>query len=404
MPRLKVTPLAVLAGAALLLGTTGCASRHHPAAAVGAASPAAAPSSPAAPTAASPVPTQPAPAGGPVPGGMAATSVTFVSADEAFVLGTAPCNTASCTSIVRTMDRGASWRGLPAPIVPVGRPGSGRGVWGIRFATPAHGFVFGAGLWETTDGGAQWTRVAAPGGSILSLATIDGQLLALTARCSASHGCSQRAVLRRRPLSGGAWARVAAASTTQLTDPTDLIATQAGVAALLDGSDVLVTSDGGVSIARHPTPCGTPGVAYATSVAATTSTDLTLLCTGQAYLSHTVKKIYLSGDGGTRWNRAGSPSAVGDGGTLAAASPGVLTIATSSAASWLYRSADAAASWRTVRTEDDGGFGWADLGFTTPLDGVVVHGPADMDGNTDHHPGQLLLTSNAGASWRLVRF
>ena len=85
--------------------------------------------------------TFPAPPGGPVPSGFTATSVTFVSAQEAYVLGTAPFPNAVCTSIVRTLDRGASWRGLPAPAVPLSAPG-GTGVWGIRFATPEHGFVF----------------------------------------------------------------------------------------------------------------------------------------------------------------------------------------------------------------------------------------------------------------------
>src|ERR1700722_16259667 len=52
----------------------------------------------------------------------AATSVTWVSPDEAFVLGTAPCAHAPCTSIARTLDRGASWAGMPAPVVPLGDP------------------------------------------------------------------------------------------------------------------------------------------------------------------------------------------------------------------------------------------------------------------------------------------
>ncbi len=79
-------------------------------------------------------------------------------------------------------------------------------------------------------------------------------------------------------------------------------------------------------------------------------------------------------------------------------------IATASAASWLYYSPNAAASWQITRTEDDGGAGWADLGFTTVLDGVVVHGPVTTDGNSDHRPGQLLLSSNGGATWQVVRF
>jgi hypothetical protein len=78
------------------------------------------------------------------------------------VLGTAPCKHAPCTSIVRTLDRGVSWRGLPAPVVPLGEPytSTGLAVWGIRFATPEHGFVFGNGLRVTTDGGEHWSAVA----------------------------------------------------------------------------------------------------------------------------------------------------------------------------------------------------------------------------------------------------
>src|SRR5580658_2247417 len=143
------------------------------AAGTGAASTGPATTSP--PVTASGAPSSPATsagAGGPVPAGFAATSVTFVSADEAFVLGTAPCAHAPCTSIVRTLDRGGSWVGLPAPVVPLGDPYANTdqaAVWGIRFANPDDGFVFGNGLWETTDGGEQWTAAAGPGGSIVDL-------------------------------------------------------------------------------------------------------------------------------------------------------------------------------------------------------------------------------------------
>src|SRR4029077_18419620 len=80
-------------------------------------------------------------------------------------------------------------------------------VWGIRFAGPSHGFVFGTGLWETTDGGEQWAKAASPAGSILSLEVIDGQVLALTAPCSSQSGCGT-ATLMRRPVGGGAWQSV----------------------------------------------------------------------------------------------------------------------------------------------------------------------------------------------------
>jgi photosystem II stability/assembly factor-like uncharacterized protein len=81
-----------------------------------------------------------------------------------------------------------------------------------------------------------------------------------------------------------------------------------------------------------------------------------------------------------------------------------VAIATASAASWLFHSGDGGVTWQTVNTQFDGGAGWADLGFTTATDGVVVHAPADSDGNSTQRPGQLFLTSDGGASWTPVSF
>ena len=332
----------------------------------------------------------------------AATSVTWVSPDEAFVLGTAPCAHAPCTSIVRTLNRGASWAGLPAPAVPVGAPGQDGVVWGIRFATPEHGFVFGDGLWETTDGGERWSRVTAPFGSVLSLAIVPGQVLVLVARCTPGGGCDQHGVLARRPLRGGVWTGIVNGAATSLLDPDDLIATQAGVAAVVVYHDVIVIRPGQLGFALHPVPCPLP--AQPSSVAVISATRLAILCTGEGYTGHTIKQVYVSGDDGAGWLPAGRPSPAGDGGTLAATTTGRLAIATESAASWLFYSPDAGASWRIAGTWDDGGSGWADLGFTTAIDGVVVHGPADSDGNSTQRPGQLLLTGDAGATWYPVSF
>jgi hypothetical protein len=343
------------------------------------------------------------PAGGPVPAGMAATSVTFVSPDEAFVLGTAPCSHTPCTSIVRTLNRGASWRGLPAPVVPLGQPENGpaSAVWGIRFATPSHGFVFGTGLWETTDGGEHWAQASSPTGSILSLEVIDGQVLALTAPCSSSSGCGT-ATLMRRPVGGGSWQPV-----TQLNvggSAGDHIATQAQVAAILDGTSVIVTSDGGLSTLEHATPCATQGVAYATSVAVTGPDSLALLCSGSAAMGSVEKTIYVSNDLGQHWTKAGAPPRGGDPIALAGATPSQLVVSAASGASWLYYSGNGAAQWGSAYEAGDGGAGFNDLGFTTTSDGVVVYAPALTDGNSEGRPGRLLLTSNGGASWQAVSF
>jgi hypothetical protein len=376
--------------------TAGCGTAQAPSAAGSpASSPPVSQSASGAPSAGVPIGiTQPL--GRPVPTGFRAASVTFVSTREAFVLGTAPCTHAPCTLIVRTRDRGVSWRGLPAPVVPLGEPGvTGPAVWGIRFATPEHGFVFGNGLWVTTDGGERWSAAPYPGGSIMSLEIIDRQVLAVTMRRRGTAGNATWALLRR-PITGGAWTRLV----TQATAIGN-IATQGRLAAILDGSSVLVTGNGGLTTTRHALPCTTSALPVPTSVAVMAARGLALLCTGQGYTGHTDKTVYVSFNLGATWKLAGHPDSGGDGGMIAASAPGHLTITTASAASWLYSSGNNGATWRTAAIYPDGGVGWNDLGFTTTRDGVVIHGPAFLYGD---RPGQLLLTGSGGLTWHAVRF
>ena len=276
---------------ALLVVSAGCGSGHP-------ASGGQTPTTPAttAPPSASPVvsssgsssataqPSLPA-----APADFKAASITFVSSDEAFCLGTAP---GRGTLVVRTLNRGRTWVLLAAPKVSLGRPGTGsaRIVWGTRFASPSHGFIFGHGLWETIDGGRHWTLDAEPSGSILSLATIDGQVLALTAKGTAQSNLGPYLLLRRA-LSGGSWSTLATLPPVNLVDPTDLISTQAGTAALLDGRSVLLTTNGGLTVVRRATP-GMPRYFGASSVAATSAQGLALLCVGPGFAGGAEKLLY----------------------------------------------------------------------------------------------------------------
>jgi hypothetical protein len=342
-----------------------------------------------------------APAGGPVPSGFAGTSVTFVSPQEAFVLGTAPCAKAPCTSIVRTLDRGASWRGLPAPVMSLGSEqadAAGPTVWGIRFANPEDGFVFGNGLWETSDGGERWSSTVSPGGSIESLEVIDDQVLAVTAVCTANGGCARTGTLLRRPLAGGAWRKVA-----RVKYP-GAISTQARVAAVLDGTSVIVTANGGLSTATHAAPCTTVGVSAPVAVTVTGPDGLALECAGGPAAGSAEKTVYVSDDLGAHWTQAGSPGPGGEPDGLSAGSAAQLVAAAFSGASILYHSGDGGARWSTAFFAGDGGLGFNDLGFTTPTDGVVVYGPVQSDNNAEGRPGRLLLTSNGGASWQRVSY
>jgi hypothetical protein len=406
---LALVSMAVAAAVALTACGTGSSSAGRPSAGPSPSrtvNAAAAPTTKSPPVTATATPSSPVPAGGPVtatgkvPAGFAATSVTFVSADEAFVLGTSPCAQARCTSIEATLNRGVSWTGLPAPVVPLGDPYANSGqaaVWGIRFASPEDGFLFGNGLWVTTDGGERWTAIASPGGSIVDLEVIDGQLLALSYACSAQSGCAELGALYRRALSGGPWSVVTPVSEARV------IATQAQVAAVLDGDSVVVTSDGGLTFATRATPCPAPATG-GSAVAVTGPDSLALLCAGGAAMGSVQKTVYVSDNLGATWATAGSPPFGGDPWGISAGTTAQLTVAASSGASWLYYSADGGAQWSVAYKGIDGGAGFNDLGFTTTSEGVAVNGPVYGNGDPYGLPGQLLLTSDGGASWTAVRF
>ena len=58
-----------------------------------------------------------------VPLGFRPMSVTFVSADQGWVLGSAPCSTGRCPVIAHTLDGGRTWSTIPAPQTPIGTTG-----------------------------------------------------------------------------------------------------------------------------------------------------------------------------------------------------------------------------------------------------------------------------------------
>ena len=145
----------------------------------------------------------------------------------------------------------------------------------------------------TTDGGEHWSAVAYLGGAMRSLEVIDHQVLAVTA-CHGPNGLTG-GTLSCRTRGGGPWIRI-----TALADNSGAggIATRAGMAAVVDGSSVLVICDGGLTLTKRTTPCRAVGSPFpvVTSVAAEAPHGLALLCTGQGYTGHTDKTVYVSGD------------------------------------------------------------------------------------------------------------
>ena len=111
------------------------------------------------------------------------------------------------------------------------------------------------------------------------------------------------------------------------------------------------------------------------------------------------KYLYRTAGTASAWTRMGQPPSPRGPDGFAAASDRSIVIAAVSGASWLYRSSDGRRRWRTVLSYGDGGAGWADLAFTGRLDGAVIHAPAPRAS-----AGQVLITNDAGRTWRPARF
>lgn len=337
--------------------------------------------------------------GGPVPPGTEATSVTFISPETGFILGTAPCSRKPCSVILKTTDRGAHWVGLPAPRQAISYP-AGPGLWGLRFADAVHGYAFGSGFWQTDNGGGSWRAAPGPARIVYALEAAQAhELVAVGRDCQpAQGGCNDRLALYHETI-GGSWS--AAAGLKTFYSDASIAVHGADVWALV-GPSLYVSTDGGAAFSTNPQPC--PSRQSQPTSITDDGSHVYLLCTGGAAAGSTQKYVYRTSGPGAAWTLQGKPPLGGDGGQISAGSDSAILIATSSGASLMYRSTDGGRTWSTALTEDDGGAGWADAGFTTSTQAIVVHGPPARDGGADGHPGRLLLSTDAGASWSSLNF
>jgi hypothetical protein len=347
-----------------------------------------------------------------VPAGFSPGSVTFVSTGTGFSLGAAAaCGTRCAAALVRTQDGGSHWVGLtppPARYVPSNEAAgkTGPAVSEVRFADPLDGWAYGPSLFATHDGGRTWKAVGL-GGAVVALETSGGYVDAVVSPCAPGRSCTGSYRLDQAPAGGGSFATV-------LTGPSQRADTADSAFLSLQRSSGFVLLGYGAPTGdalyatgnladphgwnRFPDPCAGTGLGLTSFVAPDTK-HLYSLCSGNPAAGSTEKAVVVTLDGRSRV--AGRPPTGGDGGTITATPAGVVLIGSYSAATMLYRSTDGGAAWRTARTFADGGEGVFDLGFTTGTQGVVIHG---LPGGVPGERGTLLMTHDAGATWRAVAF
>ncbi len=270
----------------------------------------------------------------------------------------------------------------------------------MRFADPLDGWAFGPDLFVTHDGARTWHQVDL-GGAVVSLETSGGYVDAVVSPCTGASVCTGPVRLEQARVSAGGFATVLTGPTAMSSGLDSLaLSLHAPVGFAFLGLGELYATE---NLANpngwnpFPDPCAsTPGLSL-TSMVAPDSTTLYSLCSGNGAAGSSTKTVVVTRRGTT--TVAGSTPLGGDAEALAATASGTLAVSAASGASSLYRSVDGGRTWSTVATYNDGGMGFNDLGFTTATQGVVIHGVPGPPGN---EVSQLVMTHDAGATWRVV--
>jgi hypothetical protein len=290
--------------------------------------------------------------------------VSFVSADQGWVLGSG--------ELVTTTDGGASWTRLPGP-----PPGAAH----IRFASPQVGYAWSTAgsLWITTDGGASWQ----PGGltQVLSLETAAGWVWSIA-------GAQPYPTIWRAPAGGTTWTNLGLTPdrTATLTVHGDVayVVGQQGAGPIAPSLDVFV----GTQPVRHESlPC-VQGQTYVPFAPLGVSTDglVYLVCdvmNNQPSPPTQTQLAYESVNEGSSWSADNPPPPQ---------PPQGVTAVIGGRFAWnsgpdLYALAED--GWQVSLINR--GYGFSLVGFETNAQGVAL--------GTN---GYLWITRNGGTSWSRV--
>ena len=361
-------------------------------------------------------------------------SVTFVSLNTGWALGTAPCTGAgssagTCLALRQTFNAGASWsaRPLPAGLVATVRHtrgslaiGGPSGSWlNVRFANVLDGWVYGGFpnggpvLWSTHNGGSTWQRDPLRGLSnnapVLDLEAARG-----TAYFVAMTTTQQRVVVESSPVGQDAW-RLDHTPALFLpaggAEPGASIVLQGGKGWLVEGNDRGITGSAQLQSSDRWTswtpPCQNVGNSF-TVPAASTANNLAAICVmgGFAFpLSSSAPPgarlgstwLYLSSNGGQSFQPGPELSQLARpffGQVLGSPAPNAIVTSRSSGTSnQLVASFDGGHTWNVVY---QGNLFY--LGFTSPNQGVGLVQSSSASRTS------MIMTFDSGRHWARVNF
>jgi hypothetical protein len=336
--------------------------------------------------------------------GLRPESVTFISPDVGWVLGLSTCGNAQCLRLAKTVDAGRSWTWVSGVALPALSMATR---WELRFADTENGWISGSLLFATHDGGHTWRRIAFPGAGtsnayVAALEAADGRVYAEIAE-GTNRDTYGPVVLFGSLTRSDSWYPVPAVTTGAAGFAGEISLAQGVFWVMLhpaivtprgnQSQSALYRSLDGVTWRREPLPCPSETVA---AVAAATSSRVFVVCGGGGAAGSQSKSAYRSDNGGASYVRVTDPPFEGNLQDVAA-SPTSVSVAAASGATFISASFDAGRTWVGSLSIGDGGLGLSDLGFTTALQGVVIHGMINYPQTL-----QLLMTRDGGHTWTTV--
>jgi len=341
--------------------------------------------------------------------GFLAQSVSFVTADDGFVIGLVACPNGICLALRHTVDRGRSWTSLAPPPTPLGQANNA-GIDEMHFADAVDGWAYGDTFWVTHDGAQHWHQVNL-GGIVVAMASGAGEAYALVGPCASTSPCSGSEHLFRSPVGQDSWTQVPGVSGRFDQGQYSLVV-EGRTVFLLSAfpSPQLLTSSDGIHFSSLAVPCSPasadqPQALVPGSLAASDPSDLAVACLGGVAAGSEMKQVLISHDGGQTFQTLPAPQMAGDGAKLAMPTPATLFLATASAATFVFRIAPPDSVWTTALFFADGGAGLSDVAFVDPSHGALIHGPAafarSILGLPNPPPGlgEVYLTDGGGSAW-----
>jgi hypothetical protein len=330
--------------------------------------------------------------------GFRPNSFTAISETNYWVLGDSGCGSGRCPRILRTLDGGATFRPITLPTASFADRNDANSIGELRFANANDGWAFAPGLWSTHDGGAHWRNVQL-GGLIWQLEAAGGWVFATVGGCEPNTMNCPSFRLKRAPVGSDTWSDITPVG-SGLQGP-DIDLHQHFLFVLESGPDAAlwVSANSGASYARYANPCGNnlPGGPVVVS-----GSTVWVICSGGHF-----EFPYLSLDGG-RTFRLTTVDAVGANGSPFAATSAERAYVGQVTAD-LMMTQDGGRTFKTVLAcprDPAGSRLYCDpvfLGFTDAFVGYYIRIVQPTQSDPVIHT-QLWRTTDAGLSWRQVRF